>query len=181
MGHGDCFQHTRGSNPGRPYPDHMVLLSAFLICLVSLVECQGTGPTTDVGSMTTLQTVTTSQDGSMTTLKTTAATTTSPMTTSGSKTTSQDGPMTTKSTSRSMTTLQDEPMTSLSENTETGTEKVTDEHHTKHPPDGHHDPCEEEITHFEVVGLEWEEVMVPFSIGVWVLIASVAKLGKFSF
>ena len=43
---------------------------------------------------------------------------------------------------------------------------------------GHHDPCEENITHFEVVGNEWEEVMLPFSIGIWVLIASVAKLGK---
>ena len=186
MGGENCFQHKRRSNLGGRFPDHIVLLSALLICLVSLVASQGTGPTT-VGSMTTLQSVsvTTSQDGSMTTLQTTVAKTTSqdgPMTTSGSKTTSQDGP-TTKSGSR--TTLEDEPMTSLSENTATGTEKVT-EHHTDYPPShgddgGHHDPCQENITHFEVVGLEWEEVMVPFSIGVWVLIASIAKLGKFSF
>ncbi|XP_022103406.1 sodium/hydrogen exchanger 3-like isoform X2 [Acanthaster planci] len=35
----------------------------------------------------------------------------------------------------------------------------------------------EEHLRYEVVSLEWEEVQVPFGIGVWIMIASLAKLG----
>ncbi|XP_072013196.1 Na(+)/H(+) exchanger beta-like isoform X2 [Amphiura filiformis] len=58
--------------------------------------------------------------------------------------------------------------------------ETTDENHTEHHEDEfHHLPeeCEENITHFEVVSFEWHEVMTPFGIAIWVLIASIAKLG----
>ncbi len=69
-----------------------------------------------------------------------------------------------------------------SQTTDIITETYTEvENHTE--PYEHDEPhlpehCEEEVTHFELVGFEWEEVMVPFGIGIWVLIASLAKLGK---
>ncbi len=87
----------------------------------------------------------------------------------------------------------------------TETETHTDDHHTKHPGDEehhdtghpsdqgehhptghcasgegehHHDPCAQNITSFKIGGQLWQHVKIPFGIGLWVLLASVAKLGK---
>ena len=45
----------------------------------------------------------------------------------------------------------------------------------------HEAGCFENTTHFEVVGIQWHEVELPFGVAAWILIASVAKLGKFKF
>ena len=80
-------------------------------------------------------------------------------------------------------TTADGPMVTVTEEATDNEKEPHDDdkepHHGDDDDEEHHDPCAENITHFEVVGLEWEEVMVPFSIGIWVLIASVAKLGKY--
>ena len=38
--------------------------------------------------------------------------------------------------------------------------------------------CEKNMTHFEVIGIDFDEVMVPISVAMWIAAAAVAKLGE---
>ena len=59
-----------------------------------------------------------------------------------------------------------------------GTKEFVDDPFEHEPHEG---GCFENTTHFEVLSVQWHEVELPLGVAAWILIGSVAKLGKFKF